>query len=77
MYNFYLIAHRAEAPEPVFEKIVFSEEDAKVAGFEEFEDYVSAALDKVVEECVKEELNYIILNQEEYMRLILKMGQKM
>ncbi len=77
MYNFYLIAHRAEAAEPVFEKIVLSEDDAKVAGFEVFEEYVTAALDKIVEECVKEELNYIILNQEEYMRLILKMGQKM
>ena len=77
MYNFYLIAHRAEVAEPVFEKIVLSEDDAKVAGFEVFEEYVTAALDKIVEECVKEELNYIILNQEEYMRLILKMGQKM
>lgn len=77
MYNFYLIAHRTDIEEPVFEKIIFTEEDAKTAGYEEFDEYVNAALNKIVEECIKEELNYILLNQEEYMRLILKMGQKM
>jgi len=77
MYNFYLIAHKPDLTEPVFEKITLSEDDAKVSGFEVFDEYVSAALDRVIEECVKEEVNYVLLNQEEYMRLILKMGQKM
>jgi hypothetical protein len=77
MYIFYLIANRSDAEEPVFEKIIFTEEDAKAAGYEVFQDYVSAALDKVSEECIKEGVDYLLLNQEEYMRLILKMSQKM
>lgn len=77
MYNFYLIGNKPELTEPVFEKIILSEEDAKTAGFDEFEEYVSAALGKITEECVKEDVSFIILNQEEFMKLILKMSQKM
>ena len=77
MYNFYLIGNKPELPEPIFEKIVLSEDDAKTAGFDEFEEYVSAALSKLAEECVKEDVSFIIINQEEFMKLILKMSQKM
>jgi hypothetical protein len=77
MYNFYLIANGPNAKEPAFEKIILSEDDAKVAGFEDFQEYIDASLTALAETCVKEDANYVILNQEEFMRLILKMSQKM
>ena len=76
MYNFYLIANGPNASEPAFEKIILSEDDAKTAGFEDFQEYIDAALTALAEECVKEKANYIILNQEEFMRLVLKISQK-
>jgi hypothetical protein len=77
MYNFYLIATRADSNEPVFEKVVLSEDDAKTAGFEDFEEYVQASLDALADACIKEEANFVIINQEEFMKLVLKMSQKL
>lgn len=77
MYNFYLIANGPNSIEPAFEKIILSEEDAKVAGFDNFQEYCDAAFSKIAEECENEELSYMILNQEEFMKLIMKMSQKM
>jgi len=77
MYNFYLIANGPNSIEPAFEKIILSEEDSKVAGFDNFQEYCDACFSKIAEECEKEELSYMILNQEEFMKLILKMSQKM
>lgn len=76
MYNFYLIANGPNSKEPAFEKIILSEDDAKVAGYEDFQKYIDDSLTALAEECVKEELSYIILNQEEFMRLVLKISQK-
>jgi hypothetical protein len=76
MYNFYLIANGPNATEPAFEKIILSEDDAKVAGFDDFQAYIDASLSALAEACVKEDANYIILNQEEFMRLVLKISQK-
>lgn len=76
MYNFYLIATHVDSNEPVFEKIVLSEDDAKVAGFDNFEEYVQASLDALADACVKEDASFIIINQEEFMKLVLKMSQK-
>jgi len=77
MYNFYLIATRADSNEPVFEKIMLSEDDAKKSGFEDFEEYVQASLDTLSDACIKEDANFVIINQEEFMKLVLKMSQKL
>ena len=76
MYNFYLIANGPNATEPAFEKILLSEEDAKVAGFDDFQAYIDASLSALADACEKENASYIILNQEEFMRLVLKISQK-
>lgn len=76
MYNFYLIASGPNGTEPAFEKIILSEDDAKVAGYDDFQEYIDASLTALAEACVKEEANYVILNQEEFMKLILKISQK-
>jgi|APFre7841882793_1041355.scaffolds.fasta_scaffold32438_2 hypothetical protein len=76
MYNFYLIANGPNANEPAFEKIILSEDDAKVAGYEDFQKYIDDSLSALAEACIKEDATYIILNQEEFMRLVLKISQK-
>jgi hypothetical protein len=77
MYNFYLIAYKPEISEPIFEKLELKEDDAKIAGYDNFAEYCHTILNQVVEECENGGARYIILNQEEYMKLIIRMGQKM
>jgi hypothetical protein len=76
MYNFYLIAYKPELSEPVFERFMLTEDDAKVAGFENFAEYCNAVLNQITEECENAQARYILLNQEEYMKLIIRMGEK-
>jgi hypothetical protein len=76
MYNFYLIAYKPELNEPVFERFMLTEEDAAAAGYEKFAEYCHAVLTHITQECEASEARFILLNQEEYMKLVIRMGEK-
>jgi hypothetical protein len=76
MYTFYVIANSVGSVEPAFEKIILTEEDAVAAGYEDFQEYIDSSLTSVAEACIEQEANYVILNQEEFMRLVLRISQK-